>query len=347
MGGLVDCFSFLFLFHRICTVLSHSFTVLLVSLSFFLRYFRAKFLCPVSCLLFFYVLLGHVLLSFLQFCFFVFCAFDIIQCVCPASFLVAVEPFTVFHEFLTSSSDGYSCSCIVLASLQSCASLLLLVFLRLFGSWFLFRRLLQFRVVAPPLFSTLRQLCPLILHFVYSTPLFHMLRFRGLLPPRFSACCSLLSRFSACGFSGCFLIFCYGSVFFLVAGSPEAVPSVLFCASLRFCSFLLSERSQASFVFSLRLQFVLRWYTLLSFECRSYFLWCFCLVQISGSLRDVVSLWDESGFAAASLSLSLQGCFLWWCPFLSRSPFRSYASFGDGVVTLWVESCFRWFNVSF
>ena len=82
---------------------------------------------------------------------------------------------------------------------------------------------------------------------------------------------------------------------------------------------------------SLQLWFILSRYTLLSFECCYYFLWCFCLVQISSSLRDVVSLWGRSGFAAASVSLSSQGCFVWWYPFLFGSPFCSSDSFTSKV----------------
>ena len=145
-------------------------------------------------------------------------------------------------------------------------------------------------------------------------------------------------------------------LFFLVAGSPEAVPPgsllhfptfLLFPIAQTFTGFLcfsslcssgswLSIYVSSSLYFvlrfsSLRLRFILSWYTLLSLECCSYFLWCFCLVRISGSLCDVVSLWDESGFVEASLSLSSQSCIPWWCPFLYQSPFCSYASFASTV----------------
>ena len=61
------------------------------------------------------------------------------------------------------------------------------------------------------------------------------------------------------------------------------------CASLRFSL--------------LRLQFLLCCYTWLSLGVSTAFC-CLCLVRISGSFRDVVSLWDESGFAEVSLSFS-------------------------------------------
>ena len=146
------------------------------------------------------------------------------------------------------------------------------------------------------------------------------------------------------------------SFVFLFAGSPVAVPPG---SVLHFPSFLLFPIVQTFAGFfrfslvcflgqlalplcllllvlglrfsSLRLRFILSWYTLLSFECRYYFLWCFCLVRISGSLHDVVSLWDESGFAEASLSLSSQGCFLLWYLSLYGSPFCSPASFASKV----------------
>ena len=279
------------------------------------------------------------------------------------SFLVAVEPFPVLLEFLTSSSDGFYSSCIVFASLQSYASLLLLlVFLWLFRSWFLFMRLLlllQCRVVAPPLFCTLRLLYPLILCFVCSnsfcirSSFFLMLWFPVLLPaflcvfphaaaaasltclpPCFSTCCGFVcslqsfSTFSTCSVSGCFLDFCCGSCSSLLRVLWGRFLRVLSCTSLlsalsyvrtftgffhfssvcflrqlalHLCLLLLVLCLRFS---SLRLRFILSGHTLLSFECRSYFLWCFCLVRISSSLSDVVSLWDESGFAEASLSLS-------------------------------------------
>ena len=60
------------------------------------------------------------------------------------------------------------------------------------------------------------------------------------------------------------------------------------------------------------------------------FLCFFCLVGISGSLRDVVSLWAESGFAGSSVSLGVWSSFsvlvslslgfcLCWVPFLTYS----------------------------
>ena len=49
---------------------------------------------------------------------------------------------------------------------------------------------------------------------------------------------------------------------------------------------------------------------------------------------------------AASVSLSPQGCFLWWYPFLYGSPICSSASFASkvlsDVVALWDESSFLW-----
>ena len=150
-------------------------------------------------------------------------------------------------------------------------------------------------------------------------------------------------------------------VILLVEGSPDAVPlgSVLhfpafllfpivrtFAGFFRFssvcflgqlalplCLLLLVLCLRFS---SLQLRFILSRYTLLSFECRYYFLWCFCLVRISGSLRSVVSLWDELGFAEASVSLSSQGCFMWWYPFLYGSPFCSSDSFASKVpLVMW------------
>ena len=143
-----------------------------MSLSFFLWCFPAEFSELCSLFSFHVQSLGQILLSFLRFCFFLFCVFGFLHCVCHAYFLVTVEPFPALLKFHTSSSDTSWYSCIVIASLQSYVSLLLLlVVLRLLWCWFLLvllLLLLQFCVVAPPLFSPLRLLFPLIRRFVYS-----------------------------------------------------------------------------------------------------------------------------------------------------------------------------------
>ena len=74
------------------------------------------------------------------------------------------------------------------------------------------------------------------------------------LPPCFphaadSSALFSLSAFSACCVSGCFLRFYYGSCSSLLRVLWRRFRKVLFCTSLRFCSFLLSGLSQASFVF--------------------------------------------------------------------------------------------------
>ena len=70
MGCLVACFAFLFLFPRMCAVLSRTLTVLLASLSFFLRWFPAAFSELCSLFSFLVHSLGHSLLSFLLLFFF-------------------------------------------------------------------------------------------------------------------------------------------------------------------------------------------------------------------------------------------------------------------------------------
>ena len=271
-----------------------------------------------------------------------FCVFEIIRCVCPASFLVTVEPFPVLLEFCTTSSDTSSSSCIVFASLQSYASLLLLVFLLLLWGWFLFPGLLlllQFRVVAPPLFSPLRLLYPPILRFVCtssfcirssfsvccgsrcsfqpSSAFFCMLRLQLLLPvfllvfPHAAASTapsSFSPRFPLAASPAASRTFAVTPVILLVEGSPDAVPPGSLGSWLSLCLLLLKLCLRFSL---LRLRCILSRYALLSFECCYYFMWCFCLVRVSGSLRDVVSRWDKSGFAGASVSLSSQGCLMW------------------------------------
>ena len=93
----------------------------------------------------------------------------------------------------------------------------------------------------------------------------------------------------------------------------------LFPAVLLRCSFLrlVSRRFELSPSFGVHLFLLLPWgglfiglhlLSLVSsslFSCVGFwFLRFFCLVQISGSLRNMVSLWDESRFAVSSLLLS-------------------------------------------
>ena len=60
-------------------------------------------------------------------------------------------------------------------------------------------------------------------------------------------------------------------------------------------------------------------------------LWCFCLIRISGSLRDVGSLWDESGLLRP-LFISFSGLLHVVVSILYRSPFRSSDSFASKVL---------------
>ena len=139
----------------------------------------------------------------------------------------------------------------------------------------------------------------------------------------------------------------------LVADYPDVVPrGSCFCASQCFYSLFLSGLSQVSLVFHhpcflrlralplcllflvlcwrfplLRLLFLLSRCTFSLFECPCCFLWGFCLVRISGSVRNVVSLCNESGFAAPSS----QACFWWSFPFLCGFPFCSSDSFASKV----------------
>ena len=202
--------------------------------------------------------------------------------------------------------------------------------------------------------------------FLPSSAFFRMLRLRLLLPvfllvfPHAAASTapsSLSQRFPLAASPAAFLAFAVPPVVLLVEGSPNAAPQGSVCTSLHFLLFLIVRTFAAFFRFSsvcflgqlalplcllllmlclrfssLQLRFVLSQYTLLSVKCRCYYLWCFCLIRISGSLRDVVSLWDELGFAVASVSLSSQGCFMWWYPFLYRSPFCSFDSFASKVL---------------
>ena len=77
---------------------------------------------------------------------------------------------------------------------------------------------------------------------------------------------------------------------------------------------------------------------------------CLCLVRISGSLRDVVSLWDESGFAEVSLSFSRFSGLLPVVVSLSlglRSVpllLRVSGSSSD-VIAFWDGSCFTWCSI--
>ena len=79
-----------------------------------------------------------------------------------------------------------------------------------------------------------------------------------------------------------------------------------------------------------------------------WFLQSFCLVRVSSSLHDEVSLWDESGFDFSSLSLGSLFSLPVLAPFGSslRSVLlgliRICGSLSD-VVTLWDESRFCWF----
>ena len=107
------------------------------------------------------------------------------------------------------------------------------------------------------------------------------------------------------------------------------------CASLRFSS--------------LQLWFLLCCYAWLSLGVSTAFC-CLCIVRISGSLRDMVSLWDESGFAEVSLSFSRFSGLLPVVVSLSLGlhpvPLLLCVSGSSSyVIAFWVGSCFTWCSI--
>ena len=137
---------------------------------------------------------------------------------------------------------------------------------------------------------------------------------------------------ACCGLSGC------GSSGFLFLRFPVFLLSLLvrtFTGFFNFSSlcFLRLRALPLCLLFLvlcwrfslLRLLFLLSRCTFSLFECPCCFLWGFCLVRISGSLR------NESGFAAPYVYLSSQACFWWSFPFLCGFPFCSSDSFASKV----------------
>ena len=119
----------------------------------------------------------------------------------------------------------------------------------------------------------------------------------------------------------------------------------LFPAVLLRCSFLclVSRRFELSPSLGVHLFLLLPWgglfiglhlLSLVSsslFSCVGFwFLRFFCLVQISGSLRNMVSLWDESRFAVSSLLLSSLASFCISFP-LGHLSFQFYDTFESAV----------------
>ena len=274
----VSCFTFLFVFP--CAELSSSLPVLSASLSFFLWWITAWF--SGHCLLISFPVRsrGHRLLGFLRLCLFLFCAFGSIPCDFPASSLVPLGS--------SQSSSGSAAllwsllglPVLSFAYLQSWASLLRVFTPCLVCLWVLF----LFRC------SCLRlrysdAFCPfcLLLLLVVASVVGRLLS-SSMMPS-----------------------LCYCHYFGVSLPSP--------CVSVSFGSVPLFRGGLVFFSWGLERLFVthhpvsLVSCSLLSFMWQYWCLWYFCLVRISGSLRDVVSLWDESGFAESSVSLGSQGSF--------------------------------------
>ena len=255
-------------------------------------------------------------------------------------FLSYFGAFPVLLEFCSSSSVTFSSSCIVFASLQSWASLLLLLFSALgllvgpppgfplavlgLSSIHGVTTAPAVPAVAPPLFRPFAAAVPSDLLVVSSAPA------PFVSAPRFLHAAVLAAPFAFGAAPG----------ILLDEGYPDAVPREPDAAVPAFMpdSYRTDFRRMLSFIIDLFPQAAgspsvppalralfedffapasvpTQPIHLALFVEQYWFLWCFCLVRISGSLHNVVSLWAESGFAASSVSLGSQGYFMWCSPF--------------------------------
>ena len=131
-----------------------------------------------------------------------------------------------------------------------------------------------------------------------------------------------------------------GFVVFFIALFPRAAGSVFVSSSLCFFEVFFAPASVPPLLLYLAILGV------------STAFCCLCLVRISVSLLDVVSLWDESGFVEVSLSFSLflsllrvVSCFgiPFFGPLFFSSPSRLRSS--SDVIAFWDGSSFTWYAI--